>query len=519
MTRGWRQNTARAITRPAAADPAPGTRPDPELARQRGVDQERAGLPAEAAEQDEHDREPVAVLADCVDRTEAEPAARAYQQERLANADHLGTLHARWADLIGKADRERYHRLVRDAVPEQFRDNLDTPQATWLYRTMRNAELAGLDPAEAVTAAVNSRPLGDARDIPSVIDARMQVMTQPLVPLPLKPWSERAPEFDDPQIHEYVSEVAKAMDARTERLGEHAAETAPPWAMTALGLVPDHPVDRLDWQQRASKISAYRELYGAESQDDPLGPEPPASSPEQRAAWYGGFAAMTRTDAVDVRSLPDRSLRHMRESYTTETGWAPPHVGRLLRGVRLGAEDARLQAIRAAAEAKVTRASGDHEAAARHEQLAGSAGALEELYRTQEADLAQTQQDRDLWDKLTRGSRHLAVAADSELRRRHPEKHISPLRSAEPVVPQDAGLEAAQEPDWFARLAEQRREFAAKLEERQGVAVPAEDPDWEDEGDAWPLWKAENEAILQPPKPEIRPAREVERLAGREAGG
>jgi hypothetical protein len=518
MTRGWRQNSARAVTQPAAADPAPGTRPDPELARQREVDRERAGLLAEPAAKEEHDREPIAVLADCMDRTETESAARAYQRERLANADHLSMLHARWADLTGLAERERYRALLRDAVPGQYRNDLDTPQATWLYRTMRSAELAGLDLAEAVTVAVNSRPLEGARDIPSVIDARMRVMTQPLIPLPLRPWSERVPEIEDPQIHEYVSEIATAMDARTERLGEHAAETPPPWAVTALGPVPDHPVDRLDWQQRASKTSAYRELYGIESQDDPLGPEPPVTSPEQRAAWYAGFAAMTRTDAVDVRSLPDQPLRHMRESYKSETGWAQPHVGRLLGGVRLGAEDARLQAIRAAAEAKLATASGDHEAAARHEQLAGSAGALEDLYRKQENELAKTQEDRDLWDKLTRGSRHLAVAADSELRRRHPEQQISRLRSAEPVVPKDARLEAAQEPDWFARLAEQRREFAAKLEERQGVTVPAEDPDWEEEGEAWPLWKAENEAILQPPKPEIRPAREVERLAGPEAG-
>ncbi len=110
------------------------------------------------------------------------------------------------------------------------------------------------------------------------------------------------------------------------------------------------------------------------------------------------------------------------------------------------------------------------------------------------------------------------MAADSELRRRYPAQKITPLRSAEPVVPEDAGLDEMQEPDWFARLAGQRREFAAKLEERQGVIVPAEDPDWQDEGEAWPLWKAEKEAILQPPKPEIRPAREVERLAGHEAG-
>jgi hypothetical protein len=208
----------------------------------------------------------------------------------------------------------------------------------------------------------------------------------------------------------------------------------------------------------------------------------------------------------------------MRESYKVETGWAPPYVGRLLRGVRLAAEDARLQATRAGAEAKVATVSGDHEAAARHDQLAGSARALEGVYHRQEDELAKTQEDRDLWDKVTRGSRHLAVAADSELRRRHPEQACSPLRSAEPSVSQETKMDGDQEADWFAKLAQQRREFAAKLQERQAVAVPAEDPDWEDEGEAWPLWKAESEAILQPPKPEIRPAHEVERLAGREAG-
>ena len=39
---------------------------------------------------------------------------------------------------------------------------------------------------------------------------------------------------------------------------EHAAEHALPWAINALGPVPGHPVDRLDWQRRASSIGAYR---------------------------------------------------------------------------------------------------------------------------------------------------------------------------------------------------------------------------------------------------------------------
>ena len=40
--------------------------------------------------------------------------------------------------------------------------------------------------------------------------------------------------------------------------------------------------------------------------------------------------------------------------------------------------------------------------------------------------------DRADWDAATRAQRHLAVAADAELRRRHPDQHYPPLRSAEP---------------------------------------------------------------------------------------
>ncbi len=184
------------------------------------------------------------------------------------------------------------------------------------------------------------------------------------------------------------------MDERTERLGEHAAETSPRWAVTVLGPVPDHPVDRLDWQQRASKIGAYRELYGVENQDGPLEPEPPATAPEQRAAWYSAFAAITRTDAVDARSLPDQSLCHMRESALQERD-------------RMGAASCRQAAPgcshgrrgRTAASAPTPRLRlpgprGDHEAVARQEHLARSASALERLYRTQEQELARTQENR-----------------------------------------------------------------------------------------------------------------------------
>ncbi len=87
MTRGTDDNTAVAVThegvrekdgaelaiQPCEADPQPGTRPDPELARRERLDLERAGLPPEPESQlDDEVRGPLAVLADCMDREDAE---------------------------------------------------------------------------------------------------------------------------------------------------------------------------------------------------------------------------------------------------------------------------------------------------------------------------------------------------------------------------------------------------------------------------------------------------------------
>ena len=356
---------------------------DPELARADLLRRERAGLPAETANADSNVREPVAVLADCLDREAAEESATEYQRHSLARADHLGLLHARWADQVKTADRERYQQIVQQALPPEWRGQL-SPQA------------------------------------------------------------------------------------------------------------------------------------------DPIGPEPVGSSPEQRAARHAGLAAHTRTDSVDVRTLPEASLWHIRDTYKAETEWAPPHVGRQLRGIRLAAENAHQQAIRSQAAA---RAAADVEIAERHTRMAASAEALQEVCGRIEANLAEAMEDRRAWEQITAGPRRVAVAADSELRRRNPDKQIEPLRSAEPRPPEDDQItitppaeevKLPQPPEWVTQLAEQRRAFQEKLGERQNVMIPAEDPDSDYLGQAWPWQQRDPDAIIQPPKPEIRPSSRIEHLAGRE---
>src|SRR5262249_9491265 len=188
---------------PTEAEPQLGTRPDPELPRHERVQQERVGLPVEPAAQAEHEREPIAVLADCIDREESEASASEYRQRALAGADHLAVVYARWADLAGGADHERYQQLVNDALPQQYQEDDFGPEATWLGRTRRAAEMAGLDTREVVRATVGARTLADARSVAAVLDARMRKIVNPLVPLPCKPWTDRPRQFEDPQMAEY----------------------------------------------------------------------------------------------------------------------------------------------------------------------------------------------------------------------------------------------------------------------------------------------------------------------------
>jgi hypothetical protein len=437
MTRGTDTNLAFVFTTPArTADPQPGTRPALELDRYERIRRERAGyppIPLSGAQPDRAgEREPIAVLADILSRDGAEQSASTIRQRDLANSDHLGTLHAIWTAETQAARHDRYHQLVMAALPPGHRWPF-SHQARWLFRTLHAAELAGLDPGEVIGTAIASRDLAGSRDIAAVLDARIRARIDPLVPQPQGPWTGRVPDLLDPDRQAYIAEIAAMMDDRTRRLGQHTAQTAPAWAITALGPVPITPATRRDWEHHAAAIAAYREMYGYDHPDDPIGPEPSHQAPGQRAAWHEAFAALGPADGPDVRAMPDGRLWLLRDTYAAETAWAPRHTGKELRLARLGAFDAGLCAIRAAAEADAARKAGDHDRAVHQEHLAASYRALRDHYQQQGQVLAQAMADRQEWEQATVRSRQLAIAADAELRRRHPDRKIKPLRSAEPT--------------------------------------------------------------------------------------
>ncbi len=309
------------------------------------------------------------------------------------------------------------------------------------------------------------------------------------------------------------------MDDRTCRLGQHTARTSPAWAVQALGPIPEDPGARRTWEDKAAPIAAYRETYGYDHPDDPIGPEPHHEAPEQRAAWHEAFAVLGPADGPDVRVMPDGQLWLTRDTYTAETAWAPPHAGKELRQARLGAIDADLGAIRATAEADAARKTGEHVRASQQENLVASYRAMSEHYRQRETILAQTMADWQEWEHATAGPRGLAIAADAELRRRHPDQAIEPLRSAEPGSVTDTEGERpylapderiGQMTEWIRDLAARRQAFRALLEKRQSMRAPSDKlSDWHDLGGLSTWRTLGQDAILQPPKPSIVPSTRI----------
>ena len=144
---------------------------------------------------------------------------------------------------------------------------------------------------------------------------------------------------------------------------------------------------------------------------------------------------------------------------------------------------------------------------------------MHDAYCERETVFAATMDDRREWEHATEQQRRLAVAADAEMRRRHPEQRLEPLRSAEPETATQeqreeltlaAGEQIREMSHWIKDLAAERRIFADRLAERQSLRIPSPDPDYGDLGQAFPAWPGQDkDAILQPPKPQIRPSGKV----------
>lgn len=541
MSRGRQSNYAYCVTGyPQLADPRQGSRPAPELTTARALAHEAAGLrptPGQTAQPgpdaDEQHRDPQAVLADIVQRDGSVLSATETLRTELASADHLGILASIWYDITRRAQTSRYAAELRDTLSEPLADDVLTdPASTWLWRSLRHAEAAGLNSAEVLRQAVATRSLADARNVARVLDSRIRHMIAHLPPAAGPRWADQVPVTGDPDTDRFMTDLAGAMDDRTRRIGEHITETQPAWAVRALGPVPDDPAERAAWQQRAATIGAYREIYGHDSQTDAIGPQPALTAPEAWASWHTALAALDRIDGIDLRGLSDGQLTLRRATYQRELAWAPPYVAEELRLARLQARTARENTTRATHAA---RAAADPQTAARHRDLARIWDAMHTRATSVAGTLATAQQTRRQWAALTDSTRRMALAADLELRRRHPDAKLPPLvppaGAASPefttspvgeerIAPRDPGTPklidlttaeiSPQTQQRLTAITEAARRAQQQIDYLASMPRYAADDHSIYLGTAWEtLARRQRDAIIQPPKPEITPAAAV----------
>jgi hypothetical protein len=458
----------------------------------------------------------------------------------------------------------RYARAVREhAEPADAEQILKDTDRLW--RTVRSAELAGLNGAEVIRSAIAGRPFTGARSHPAVLDARIRESTGHLPPLVRKSWAASLPRFADPELGRYMREVACAMDDRQQRIGEHAAREAELWATQALGPVPGDPQQRAGWAARAGRLGTYREMFGWDHPGEAIGPEPAPTTPEARAEWHAAVAIMARVEGIDVRHLTEGQLLARRRAYEAETSWAPKHIAEELRAARRQEQFSRVETTRHGYEAAAASRRGEQNRARLHQDAARSWTALGQRAALVREKLSQAHDTRCQWEAMTEPTRRLARAADIELKRRRvlgPDDH---LKSAEPdgfkypdrdkaaevwVQPRlDGSVELPREPEpeplgpaerearalevlgltpgyeqpelplQVREVAEYNRRRQTQIDERRTIRLPAEEPDEMDLGEAWNvLAERHRDAVIQPPKPPIPAAEPIlERAAQREA--
>jgi conjugative relaxase-like TrwC/TraI family protein len=564
MSRGGQRNDVYAY--PATQEPAGSAigqppAPDPEVARQRRLQADRESVQHQVAL--EH-QDPISLLAPVVRRDDAELSATETHEQALSDADHLGVLHAIWMDQCRAEAYRRYTQAVRDyADPADAEEILADTNRLW--RTVRTAELAGLDGATVIRAAITGRPFTGARSHAAVLDARIRTMTGERPPKTGESWAARLPRLADPELSRYMADVAAAMDGRQRRIGQHAAQERPLWATQALGQVPADPGRRARWEARAGQLGAYREMFGWDHPAEAIGPEPAVTFPEAHAEWHAAFAAMARVEGIDVRGLSDGQLLARRRAYEAETSWAPKHVAEELRAASKQEQFSKVEASRHSYEAASAARRGRCEQADLHQDAARSWTALGQRATLVREELAQAHDTRRQWEAMTEPTRRLARAADIELKRRGVLGRDDVLRSAEPegftyprhektaetwVQPRlDGSTDLPREPEpepltvaereeralevlgltptydqpelplQVTEIAEYNRKRQAEIDERRTMRIPAEHPDDMDLGEAWNvLAERRRDAVIQPPKPPIPAADAViERAAEREA--
>jgi hypothetical protein len=220
MSRGRDANTAHVATRTVPTDPAQGSDED--------------GL----------HRNPVSVLADTLDTADPGRSALATAVESAQDAENLRTSAELLADANELATAGRTACWLDELVDtgqlraDQRAQLAAEDGAASLSRLLRRTELAGHDPQQVLTDAIDERPLDGARQLTNVIYHRITASDLPLEPTG-ETYTDWIPKVDDPEWRQYLSSLAESADTRRHELGQQVAANQPQWALEAFGPPPE----------------------------------------------------------------------------------------------------------------------------------------------------------------------------------------------------------------------------------------------------------------------------------------
>jgi hypothetical protein len=415
------------------------------------------------------------VMTGILERETGEQSATEVRREELEVVESLARLQPMWADLVGKEYAERYEQRLREVAGEELASAVAADDSSGaLWRRVRAADLAGLDVDAVIQKAVNKRELDTAESVADVLAWRIDRELGDVEATAPATYVERTPVRDD-EIGTYTQLLAEAMDRRVDELGDRAAVEQPQWA-ERLGPVPEDPLERMAWSERAGMVASYREAFGYHREDDAIGPAPGRGNVEARVAWQAAYSALDAPeDQRQIAARDDAELRNLIHDYRREEAWAPAFVDDELRDANLAGRDYHAQLVfeRAESEAAPDRTNDEQAEAA---QRIADLEALNERLDKRAADLDEIAQTRSAWYAETAASRELADQARAELRRRSAADTVEEQVQKEPV---ELDRTERQEPEPVSQAeptrAPERRDrgVAARDVERE----PAQEPD------------------------------------------
>jgi hypothetical protein len=353
MTRGRSANTAHVVTGPS---PARGQEPMAQA-------------------------DPLAVLAEVLDRTSSATTATEAMREAQAFATDSGHLLAMWSAAVRTEAYAAVDRAVQERLsPAEWARYQAEPQRPVFQRQVLGAVLAGAD-LEDVVGTATTREFTGARSVAAVMHGRLEAagyrmgQAEPRMaakashrmaetvdapapghadapetvegrPEPIT-WAGRAPEGISPEAAQLGRELGQALDARGRELAGTQAERAEPWVLETLGTFPagGSPALQADWLGRVGRAAVYREAAGITDPRQVLGPVPEGHLELATAHAEAIRDLEIRTPDQLVWAVPCAELEAQVAHYQRVAAIAPREVSAELRAERLAEADTRAQAL------------------------------------------------------------------------------------------------------------------------------------------------------------------------------